>query len=171
MISRHSAVVRPSHQSSAGRITVAVRVEKDRRVHLPGDADCVRDCRARARARAPCGSPPTRRLPTTPRDPAPPSPGCGVASWSGVIADATTSPDVVDENRLDAARPDVDAEEEWRAPLSALRAGAPSSADRAARTRSPASRMAPRSNVARLELARAVGRELHARAAARAARR
>ena len=79
-------------------------------MHLPRDAD-RRDARVAAAARAPmridasvachhasgsCSA----------------HPGCGVAIVSGDVADATTSPLGRDENRLDAARADVESEEE-----------------------------------------------------------
>ncbi len=137
----------------------AVRVEKDRRVHLAEIRRLRPDCAPGLRARAPCESPPTLACHHASGS-CSAQPGCGVESWSGVIADARTSPIASTRIALTPLVP-TSSRERWRAPLSALRAGSPSSADRGARTRSRASRIASRSKSRALSSRAPSARELH----------
>ena len=116
----------------------ALRVEKDRRVHLTRDAD-RRDARARPRGehgldRRQCRLPPRFGVLLCPS---------GVRRRHlerrhGARFDVAAG---ADEDRLYTARANVDAKETGLRHVSALRAAAPSSADRGVRTHSPAARI------------------------------
>ena len=109
-ISRHSAAVRWSFQSKAGRITSPAGVEEDRAVHLAAQADARR---RRSGRNVPAAS--TRPTVSTVAShqssgSCSDQPGRGWSQGYSADADGQDRPPLVDGERLGPGRPDVDAQ-------------------------------------------------------------